>query len=260
MGLTKGHGPLAGHNRGLSNFTIDGPRHQLHVEPYRRRLRAVVAGALVLDTLDGFLLMETGLLPVAYAPLRDFDAAALQRTETTSHCPFKGDASYWSVAGVSDALWAYENPIASAPWLAGMAALDRFKIDHFLVEEERVFGPHLRDPYTRIDVHESSRTAVITVAGVQIARTTRPKLLFETGLPLRVYVPPGDIVPGALRPSPTRRQCPYKGMSTYWNAVAGDTLIADAGWSYETPLLEALRIQGHFAFDHPDVTIDLSDR
>jgi len=106
MSLTKGHGPLAGKNRAPSNFTIEGPAHQIHIEPYPRRLRAVVGGAVVLDTLEAFLLMETGILPVAYGPLADIDQALLERTSTETFCPFKGTASYWSVNGVDDALWA----------------------------------------------------------------------------------------------------------------------------------------------------------
>ncbi len=260
MGLTKAHGPLAGSGRAPSNFALQSPAHQLHLEPYPRRLRAVVAGRVALDTVGGSLLMETGILPVAYAPLADFVPDLLERSDTSSFCPFKGTCSYWSVAGVADALWAYEDPIDTAPWLRGLAALDRFKIDHFLVEEDRVFGPHLRDPYTRVDVHDSARTAVVRVGGVEVARTQRPKLLFETGLPVRVYVPPADIATGVLEPSPTRAQCPYKGESTYWHVRAGSGLAEDACWTYETPLPEAIRIQGHAAFAGEDVEIDLSQR
>jgi uncharacterized protein (DUF427 family) len=83
MGLTRGAGPLAGEGRRApSNFDIDGPAHQLHFEEYGPRLRAVVGGQVVLDTVDARLLHETGLLPVAYAPLSDFDPAALERTAT----------------------------------------------------------------------------------------------------------------------------------------------------------------------------------
>ncbi len=260
MGLTQGHGPLAGGNRAPSNFTVESPAHQLHLEPYPRRLRAVVAGRQVLDTVRAGLLMETGILPVAYVPLQDVDATLLERTDTASFCPFKGDCSYWSVAGVPDALWGYEDPIDSAPWLRGLVALDRWKIDHFLVEEDRVFGPHLRDPYTRVDVHDSARTAVVRVGGIEVARTSRPKLLFETGLPVRVYVPPTDVVTGALERSDTWMECPYKGRSTYWNVRAGERIVADACWSYETPLAEATRIQGHHAFAGDDVEIELSER
>lgn len=260
MGLTQGHGPLAGGNRAASNFAIEGPAHQLHLEPYPRRLRAVVAGRQVLDTVRAGLLMETGILPVAYAPLEDFDASLLERTGTSTHCPFKGDCSYWSVNGVQDALWGYEDPIDGAPWLRGLVALDRWKIDHFLVEEDRVFGPHLRDPYTRVDVHDSARTAVVRVAGVEIARTARPRLVFETGLPVRVYVPPADVAPGVLEPSTTRMECPYKGRSTYWHVRAGDRLVQDACWSYETPLEGVLRIQGHHAFAGDEVEVELSER
>ncbi|WP_372789592.1 DUF427 domain-containing protein [Paraconexibacter sp.] len=260
MGLTKGAGPLAGGGRAPSNFSLEGPAHQLHLEPYPRRLRVVVAGRLAADTLGASLLMETGLLPVAYVPFPDVDRSLIERTDTSTSCPFKGECSYWSVAGVPDALWAYEHPIETAPWLAGLAAFDRFKIEHFLVEEDRVFGPHLRDPYTRVDVHDSARTAVVTVAGVEVARTRRPRLLFETGHPVRVYVPPADVAIGALVPSSTRAQCPYKGESTYWHVRAGDRVVQDACWSYETPLPEAARVQGHAAFAGDEVEIVLSDR
>lgn len=260
MGLTTGSAPLASRGRAPSNFTIDGPAHQLHLEPYPRRVRAVVAGRVVLDTVDGQLLMETRMLPVLYAPLADFDPDVLARTDTSTHCPFKGDASYWSVAGVDDALWGYEEPLEAAAWLRGLAALDRGKIDHFIVEEERVFGPHLRDPYTRVDVHESRREVVVCVAGAEIARTSRPKLLFETGLPVRAYVPAADIPAGTLLPSATRTQCPYKGEAVHWHVRAGDRVVEDACWSYEAPLAEAFAVKGHHAFAGDEVEVVIAAR
>lgn len=260
MGLTMGSAPLASRGRAPSNFAIDGPAHQLHLEPYPRRVRAVVAGRVVLDTMEGQLLMETRMLPVLYAPLEDFDRDALVRTSTSTHCPFKGDATYWSVHGVEDAAWGYEEPLEASSWLAGLAALDRNKIDHFIVEEERVFGPHLRDPYTRVDVHESSREVVVRVAGVEVARTRRPKLLFETNLPVRAYVPAADVAPGVLTESPTRTQCPYKGEAVHWHVRAGGKLVEDASWSYETPLPEALGVKGHHAFAGEEVEVDIAPR
>ncbi len=260
MGLTKGSGPLAGPGSAPTNYTIDGPAHRLHLEPYPRRLRAVVAGRVVLDTVAAQLVMETRMLPVAYAPMEDYDADALERTGTSTHCPFKGDASYWAVAGVTDALWGYEDPKEEAGWLRGLAALDRSKVDHFLVEDDVVFGPHLRDPYTRVDVHASSRPVVVRIGGVEVARTQRPRLLFETGLPVRVYVPRADVVEDALVPSSTRTQCPYKGEATYWSVRAGGVRVDDAAWSYPTPLEGVLAIAGHLAFDGDGVEVELGER
>ena len=243
-----GGGPLAGRTAAGTNYTLDAPKHRIWFEPYPRRLRAVVGDRVVLDTERAHLLHETGILPVAYAPLEDFDAALLERTQTSTHCPFKGDASYWTVrAGervLEDAVWGYEQPLDRAPWLTGFAALYPDRADAWFVEDERVFG-HLRDPYHRVDVHETDRPVRVTLGDTLVAETTRAKLVFETGLPRRVYVPAGDVRPGLLEPSETTSVCPYKGQASYWHLAGRD----DAAWSYESPLPEALKAQGHVCFD-----------
>src|SRR5919206_390821 len=72
-------------------------------------------------------------------------------------------------------------------------------------------------PAHRVYVFEASRPARVRVNGVVVAETDRAKLLYETGLPVRVYVPGADIAPGTLTPSETRTVCPYKGEATYWH-------------------------------------------
>lgn len=263
MTLTVGGAPLAGRPAGQGNFTIEAPEHRLLLEDYPHRLRAVVAGRTVLDTLAARLLHETGHQVVPYAPLADFDEAALTRSETVTTCPFKGEASYWSVqAGgqrVEDAVWAYESPLDAAAWLAGLAALRWDAADAWYVEDEPVFGPHLRDPYHRVDVYESSRPATARVGDEVIAHTPRPKLLFETSLPVRVYFPAADVSPGVLAPSEKRTRCPYKGEASYWSVELGERRVEDAGWSYPTPLTEALKVTGHVSFLHDDVTVELAE-
>ena len=242
-----GSGPLAGRPRGETNYSLDAPKHRIWFEPYPRRLRAVVGDRVVLDTERAHLLHETGILPVPYAPLEDFDAALLERTGTSTHCPFKGDASYWTVrAGdrvVEDGVWAYEQPLERAPWLRGFAALYWERADWF-IEDDRAFG-HLRDPYHRVDVHGTDRAVRVTAGDTVVAETTRAKLVFETSMPRRVYVPAGDVHPGLLTRSATTSVCPYKGEATYWSLPG----IEDAAWSYESPLPEALKAQGHLCFD-----------
>jgi len=152
---------------------------------------------------------------VPYVPLEDVDTSILERSDTQTHCPFKGDASYWSLRvgerALPYALWAYEQPIEPARWLEGLAALAWDAPDAWYVEEDRAFGPHLRDPYHRVDVWESARPATVRAGGRVIARSDRPKLLFETSLPVRVYIPRGDVDADVLVASETRTQCPYKG-------------------------------------------------
>jgi uncharacterized protein (DUF427 family) len=262
MSLTLGTGPLAGRPGGEFNFDLgaSAPPHRIFFESFGPRMRAVVGDRVVLDSVRVRLLHETGILPRVYVPFDDLDRSLLSRTETTTHCPFKGDASYWTLRVgdrvIEDAVWAYEQPLEPASWLAGYASLYWEKADAWLVEEDRVFG-HLRDPYHRVDVHEAARRARVRVGGVVVAETERPKLLFETGLAPRIYVPSSDIAPDALSRAEKRTVCPYKGEATYWNVTGNGTRVADAAWSYEAPLPEAIQIQGHVSFDGEGVEVEL---
>jgi uncharacterized protein (DUF427 family) len=267
MALTLGTGPLGGKPAGDFNFAIDeAPRHRIYFEAYPRRLRAVVGDRVVLDSTRARLLHETAIGPVPYVPLEDLDASLLTRTETSTHCPFKGDASYWTLTVgdrvIEDLVWSYEEPLDPAPWLQGFAALYWDRVDAWYVEDERVAGK-LRDPYHRVDVFDSSRKVTVTVGGTVIARTTRPKLVFETGLPPMAYVPPADVTAGVLVPSDTRSVCAYKGEASYWSLDVDGTVHADAAWSYEHPLCEATKAGGllGFAGDGVEVTVeDAEDR
>jgi uncharacterized protein (DUF427 family) len=259
MSLTLGSGPLAGTPAGATNYVIESPQHRIWFEPYPARLRALVGGRVVLDTTRASLLHETGIPPVPYAPLEDLDPSLLTPTETTTHCPFKGDASYWTVTAGDDvredAVWGYPTPTEAAPWLAGQVALYWDRVDAWFVEDERVFG-RLRDPYHRVDVHETDRLVRVRRGDDVLAETTRAKLLFETSLPRSVYLPAADVTPGVLGTSAKTTVCPYKGTATYWSVDGRE----DAAWSYETPLPEALKVQGHVCFDAADgVQVEVGD-
>ena len=252
MSLTLGSGPLAGQPGGEFNFDLDAPKHRIYFDRYPRRMRALVGGHVVLDSTGGYLLHETGILPRYYAPLEDFDPQVLERTDHSTHCPFKGDAAYWSIRVdervEENALWSYPEPIESAPWLKGYGSLYPERADLWLQEDEPV-RTHLRDPYHRVDVLESSRRVTVTANGATIAESDRPKLLFETGVPPRVYLLRADVRPDVLVRSDTTAACPYKGEATYWHVRAGGATIEDGAWSYEAPLPEALRVASHLSFD-----------
>jgi uncharacterized protein (DUF427 family) len=256
MSLTLGSGPL-GRHPGYSNYTIESPAHKILFQEDPRRLRAVIGDSVVFDTTGAQLLHETGIRPVAYVPFGDFDASLLERSQTTTHCPFKGDASYWSLRVGDDlredAVWAYEEPLEPALWLRGFAALAADRADHWMVEDERVAG-HLRDPYHRVDVHQRSRAVRITAGDDLIAQSARPVMVFETAIRPRAYVARRDIVAGHLAPSPTRTTCPYKGDATYWHVHADGRKFPDAAWSYELPSAEAMKIAGHVCFAAEGIT------
>lgn len=262
MSLTFGSGPLASNPTGDFNFGLDdAPKHRLLFEDYPRRMRAFVGERVVLDSTRGKLLHESNMLAVYYAPIGDFAEDLLVESDHHTHCPFKGDASYWSlkVGGreIENAVWHYPEPLEQSPWLDGYAAFYWDRADLWLQEDEPVRG-HLRDPYHRVDVYESSRRVKVKANGTVIAETDRPKLLFETSLPPRPYLLRSDVLPGILEQSQTTSFCPYKGEATWWNVRTTDGVIQDAAWSYEAPLPEAGKAVGHLSFDGEGIEIEES--
>jgi uncharacterized protein (DUF427 family) len=259
MSLTKGPGPLSTQPAGQTNYAIEGRAHRLLFEPHPRRIRALVGGHTVLDTVRGHLLHESNHLPKLYVPFEDLATHLLERNEHSTHCPFKGDASYWTLqAGdrtVENAVWAYEDPIEAAAWLDGFASVDWAKADRWLEEDEEVLG-HLRDPYHRVDVLPSSRRVRVRAQGDLIAESDRARLLFETGHPVRAYLPPQDVM-ATLAPSEKSTVCPYKGVAGYRSLEIAGTTIADAAWFYEQPLAESLAIAGLLSFAGEGIEVEL---
>lgn len=257
MTLTRLPGPLAAKDGQLTNYRLDGPAHQLFMHPFPRRVRAEFAGETVLDTRDGVLLHETGILPQLYVPESDVRDDLLERSELHTYCPFKGEASYYSVRVGDklerDAIWYYPNPIETAPWLKGYVAVYQTRMDRWLDEDEEVLG-HLPDPFHRVDIRATSRRVRVLAGDTVVADSTHALLLSETGMPNRYYIPAADITAELVR-SDTRTTCPYKGRSTYWTLKLADRELTDVAWSYEEPLPESARIAGHRSFVHDELTV-----
>jgi uncharacterized protein (DUF427 family) len=241
MSLTKGDGPLATPSPAPVNYTMDGPAHKLLMTPFPRRTRAEIDETTVFDTVRGQLVHESNMLPVLYVPREDV-LAPLEPSETVTHCPFKGDTTYFHAAGGEDVAWSYEEPIEAAAWLQGLVAFERTKLDAWFDEDEPVRF-HLRDPFQRVDVCRSSRPVRVTAGGELIAASERAVVLSETGHPNRWYLPRED-VRVQLRESATETHCPYKGDARYWS-IDG---IEDAAWSYEEPFDGVQAIAGRVCF------------
>jgi len=78
------------------------------------RVRVTFNGELIADSRDAIVLQEGSYPPVYYLPRKDVKMDRLARTSHRSHCPFKGDASYYSLkGGLENAVWSYEQPIAA---------------------------------------------------------------------------------------------------------------------------------------------------
>lgn len=260
MSLTFAGAPLASRPPEDVNYRIEGPKHLLYFHEFPRRVRAVFGGAVVADTVRGRLLHESNLLPVLYFPREDVESAYLEPSEHATHCPFKGDAAYWSLRVgervAENAAWAYPQPHEGAAWLDGYVAFYWPSLDRWLDEDEEVEG-HLRDPYHRVDVRETSRPVRVLVDGEVVAETARAMLLSETGLPNRFYIPPEDVRRELLEPSDTRTVCPYKGRASYWSLRLDGRSVEDAAWSYPEPLENAVKAGGHLCFDPRKVRVEL---
>jgi uncharacterized protein (DUF427 family) len=95
---------------------IPGPEHPITIQPNPKRVVVTVAGKVIADTHNALSLREASYPAVQYIPRADVDMSQLERTSHATYCPYKGDASYYSIpAGGSRgqiAVWTYETPYA----------------------------------------------------------------------------------------------------------------------------------------------------
>ena len=250
---------------------------ELRWEPTAKRVRAELAGRTVLDSRSARLVWEprrvvpsyavpvadisAELVPVSAASIAD-DAVGLPLPEVSRRpvldpsIPFEVHSAAGETVRlrVGDASAAGFRPADGD--LAGWVVVDFDGLDAWYEEDEPIVS-HPRDPFHRIDVLASSRHVRLELDGELLAVTARPRLLFETLLPVRFYLPRED-VRCELRPSATRTWCAYKGEASYWSVVLGETVVPDLVWSYPEPRLDAEPVRGLLAFfdERVDVVLD----
>ncbi|MGH3450582.1 MAG: DUF427 domain-containing protein [Haloechinothrix sp.] len=104
------------------------------------------------------------------------------------------------------------------------------------------------DSRGRIRVEPGVERVRVEVDGVTVADSTSPRMLFETGMPTRYYLPKTDVRLDLFEPSRTITHCPYKGSAEYYSVRIKDTLHSDIAWYYRTPIPESSTIAGLVAF------------
>lgn len=109
--------------------------HPIEIEENPKRVVVRAGGQLIADTRDALTLLEGGHEPVVYVPLSDVDQTRLSRTDHTTYCPYKGDASYYSIpsTGGENAVWEYQDPY---PALAEIKDHVAFYADRVEITEE----------------------------------------------------------------------------------------------------------------------------
>ncbi len=251
----------------------------LRYEPTEKRIRGMLGDATVIDSRRARLVWEPRRVVPTYAFPEDDIAAEL------AAAPPAGEAADPSAVGVPAmgvplgtmmvldpsvpfavrttpgeplALRAGDGRAAAAfrpddEGLAGYVIVDFADFDAWYEEEERNVG-HPRDPFHRIDIVHSRRHVRVEDAGELLAESSAPYALFEPPLPVRYYLPAGDVRMDRLAASDTRTWCAYKGEASYLSY--GEH--ADIAWYYPAPLREAGEIADRICFfaERLDVSVD----
>jgi uncharacterized protein (DUF427 family) len=230
----------------------------VRVERGAKRVRAYLGGEVVVDSISPLLVWEVPYYPTYYFPESDVRAELLADGTADLHSPSRGDAKTLSVVAgdsrVSAAAARYEDsPIEK---LRGTVRLQWDAMEAWFEEDEEVYT-HARDPYTRVDILASTRKVRVLLNGLAIADSTSPRLLFETGLPARYYLPRTQVRMDLLEPSETVSHCPYKGQAQTWSLRGDGELREDLAWSYAAPLPESQKIAGLIAFYNEKLDIEV---
>jgi len=189
---------------------------------------------------------------VYFFPQGDVNMELLEQGSQDSQPDKWGKSTSWHIKTKSKkaerAAWSYKNPGEKAPEkIEKYMAFQWDAMDMWLEEDEEV-RVHPRDPYHRLDVCKSSRHVQILINGKTVADTHCPVLLFETGLPVRFYIPKTDVQLDLLQPTHYQTQCPYKGTAFYYSIINGGDNLKNVIWTYPFPNTEVFKIKDLVAF------------
>jgi uncharacterized protein (DUF427 family) len=195
----------------------------VYVEPWPRRVRAFAGDEAIVDSERAVLVYVSGHLPHYAFPVEDVASASEPEPEVEGY--------------------------VQVPWDAA---------DRWLEEDDEVIV-HPHDPYHRIEVLRSSRHVRVRVNGELVAESSQPRILYETGLPPRYYLPQGDVRMDALEPVDMQTGCAYKGWASYWDAPTAAARVPAVAWSYPEPLPEGEAIRNLVCFfqERPEIEVEV---
>jgi len=194
------------------------------IEPAAKWIRGTIGDRTVVDTRRAQLVWEHQYYPYWYIPVSDVADQSLPHT--------------------------------SIDELPDHVKLDWSAVERWYEEDEEVFI-HPRDPYRRVDALPSSRHVVVRIGGTVVADSTRPTILFETGLPPRYYLPADDVRMDLLTTTDTTSGCPYKGFARYWSVEVDGETHPDLVWGYDDPLPESAPVKGLMCFYNEKVDLEI---
>ncbi len=217
MTLTVGGGPFS--RRPTGRFDFDPPAQVTFVEVHPRRVRGINGGETVVDSERVRLVYRTGNLPHFAFPAEDVRLTAEQEPAVTGY--------------------------VTVPWGA---------VERWLEEDDEIIV-HPRDPYHRIDVLNTSRHIVVRIDAEEVARSEGARILFETALAPRYYLPRDDVRMERLSRSLVRTGCAYKGYAEHFDLGS----IPAVAWSYREPRPEVALVRDRVCFyqERPEVALEI---
>jgi len=118
---------------------IPGPDHPITVTLNPKRVRALYQGHVIADSGHALSLKEAAYKAVAYFPREDVDMDFLARTALSTYCPYKGHASYYTIARdgeiAENAVWTYEDPYAAVDQIKGYLAFYPNQVEIHEIDE-----------------------------------------------------------------------------------------------------------------------------
>ncbi|KAK0654782.1 hypothetical protein B0T16DRAFT_450545 [Cercophora newfieldiana] len=255
-----------------AKLCTQGPVKQ---EPANRRVRGVLGGIWVFDTLEAQYVWEHPYFPFFYIPIRALTGVSVDIEEKQD--PSRGfSIANLVLSGHGPGLKSAKAIVFEGGPLDGLVKIPHGSLDAWYVEDEKLLGIHPKDPYRRVDCHASSREIRIEVDSAIIAESRNNVFLYETGLRPRYYLSPSAImgqsiilpdsagpidethVGAFLIPSKTSTVCPYKGQASYYHLVVRGKTIEDVAWYYTYPTPESAPIRNMVCFynEKVDVFVD----
>jgi uncharacterized protein (DUF427 family) len=243
---------------------LGGALPSLRYEPTDKRLRIYLGEEPIADTINGLLVWEPRRVVPTYAVPESDISARLESSGRVDHLadlpvlvPTNPFTAHSCTGEMFDVVGGTARRPSAAfrpddPDLKGYVTFD-FSAFEWREEDEPIVA-HPHDPFKRIDILASTRHVRIESDGRLLAETSRPLQLFETGLPVRFYLPRADVVVD-LEPTDTVTYCAYKGRASYFSVPDGP---ADVAWTYHQPLREAEPVTDHIAFfnERVDIIVD----
>ncbi|WP_374573097.1 DUF427 domain-containing protein [Phenylobacterium sp.] len=136
---------------------IPGPDHPIVIKPAAKRWRARFGEHVIADSNDALILTEASYKPVVYFPRQDVSMEFLSRTDRSTHCPYKGDASYFTLIMdgqfADNVVWSYEEPFPAMEEIRGRLAFYPDRVEVYEVDDAEVNPHHAVDSVDDVVLH-----------------------------------------------------------------------------------------------------------